>query len=327
MKAAFFPFTQIHDPEMGALLSCFEKIVVYPASGRRIPESMREAARLGKIDARLPPGEDDTRLDRAMREGLSLMEGQSAHSLSRIRARQENPGAPFVQKESARQIRGHVLAAARNPETGKPDEKNARGDKQTLFNARLFLCLAQAFDTDEAESRRKMASFKQKETRFLSSHGKGRPAAGIGPGGAPLPEDPPGFPMIPQRLLAWARLARLDENPPGIFVTAGQEILAHVMERVPGFEPAFDWPVPSSSADSGQNIRRLERAFAGLSSGKAPASVKEPFKISFYTQGGISRRDFLSRLAGHPPGGRGKKTRDPNRRVIIGAIPNPAITG
>ncbi|MCF8110156.1 MAG: hypothetical protein K9J85_01570 [Desulfobacteraceae bacterium] len=224
-SAVFFPFTFISGQMADACTARFSEVVVYQPAKGVLPEQMAGLERDGKIALRYPVTGDDRRLRDLSRRFLDWA-GMHEKAAAAVKKFAEHG---FYNQEFAPEIKTEILKGAREPEA-------APGP---VFNARLFLLLAQEYDRQAAEleaelSRTESAArdlfsrikgFEQEDTGF--SDGLGTSARSPDTGGY----------MIESRLRAWLYLMDADPEPPMALVTSSPAAVGVMQETFENMEP------------------------------------------------------------------------------------------
>jgi hypothetical protein len=231
MKPVYFPFTYITDPVAAALASCFRQTAVYQPSSLNVPESMKKWGESGMLDIRTPVNGDEDKLNTVITDYKNWANIHQGADLSFFKTRGRS--IPFFEETSS-QIRADIVRKTKAEIRPEPEQPDA------LFNARMFLCIAQEFDIQHWEIHRDLTSFETLEKDFVQSL-KGDEDELSFPRASLPPEDPGNY-MLAERLKAWSRLIPHDPEGSGIFITGSRSVFEEVMEIVPETEKiiAFD---------------------------------------------------------------------------------------
>ncbi len=243
MKPIYFPFTYIPRPVAAAIYACFGKTIIYQPSSKNIPEEIHKLAGRGVLDIRMsenPGGKDEEKLSAILKEynaWANLHQGSKGIQLDFFKARRNK--IPFFHDTSISQIKTDIKDI-----TG---ENTARKKSDPLFNARLFLSIAQNFDMQNDKIIRDIASFETARMDLIKSL-KGEDET------SPLV---PGYKdefksvnladydyMIQERIEAWALLMCCDpmqyrEEMSGLFVTSSRQAIDYLLEKTPETENVF----------------------------------------------------------------------------------------
>lgn len=229
MQAIFFPFTYISETVCAAVKTCFQQVRIYQPTRRLIPPQLLALSQKGLVDIAIPAEDDDNKIEilvKDFRNWAGLHRGGVLDYLKRQRG-----STPFFDDTATAQIKADIDHPARVPEPQDP-----------LFNARVFLQIAQAYDLESEEIVRKLVATNQAE-RNLFMNIIGEPEAPVQNALRPKTMegiDSAGY-MIPPRILAWAQLFLKDSafdpaGKPTVFVTTHREALEFLMELAPAAE-------------------------------------------------------------------------------------------
>ncbi len=175
------------------------------------------------------------------------------------------PAVPFFDETSVARIRAEI----RRSDT-------ARGPQDPLFDCRLFLGMAEAFDRQMTETARQLEKLEKAESRMLEAL-KGRDAAPArAPGGGRPPETDVLHYMLTRRIRAWAGLYLAAPLPNAVFVTLSAEAVDQLSET-PGAEGLHHQCSVCPPASRPDFMRQLAALAAGDASTEAafPASGNE----------------------------------------------------
>jgi len=243
MKPIYFPFTYISKPVAEALYACFRKTIVYQPSSKNIPEEIHKLAERGMLDIRIsgkPEKKDEEKLSAILKEysaWANLHQESSGIHLDFFKARRNK--IPFFDDTSTSQIKADIEDI-----TG---ESTARKEPDPVFNARLFLSIAQNFDMQNDKIIRDMASFETARMDLIKSLKGEDETSPVVPGygdefktGNLADYDH----MIPERIAAWALLMCCDpmqckDEVSGLFVTSSQQAIDYLLEKTPETEIVF----------------------------------------------------------------------------------------
>ncbi|RLC29862.1 MAG: hypothetical protein DRH32_06645, partial [Deltaproteobacteria bacterium] len=103
---------------------------------------------------------------------------------------------------------------------------------EMLFNARVFLLIAQQMDRQNSQSATCLETADIME-RDLFKQLKGEDEISVLNHGGLTPKDSLRDYMIPERLNAFGRLVQHDEEPPGVYVTDNRQVLEYLLEKSP----------------------------------------------------------------------------------------------
>ena len=136
MKPVYFPFTYINDTVARDLYACFGQITVYQPGAHNIPENMQRLANEGLLDLKVPVSGDEAKLEALIKEYKEWGELHQKSDTAFLKAIGER--IPFFDDTFSTQLASQIKKIR--------DENYSKEKPDILFNARLFLCLAQDYD-------------------------------------------------------------------------------------------------------------------------------------------------------------------------------------
>lgn len=310
MKPVYFPFTYINDAVARDLCACFKQITVYQPVPQNIPESMQKLADEGLLDLKVPVSGDEARLEALIREYKEWGELHQKSDTAFLKAIGEK--VPFFDETFSSQLAAQIKKNL--------DENYSVKNPDFLFNARLFLCLAQEYDMQQDEINRDLISVYEMEKKLLDglTH-EDEIFFSKNTGSSLHAADDPGKHKTKERLEAWAYLMSNDKEMPRFFITSSRDIFEFIIEKSGDAGKVIEFPsIPVSlvsSVSSGPDImdkwqEMLVRQVEGLLKdenfqinkelGNMPA-VKEPGReISLkIIRVDKSCRDFLKNILEH----------------------------
>jgi len=234
MKPIYFPLTYISEQSVEALASCFEQIALYQPCSRNIPETLQKWAEKRVLDIRVPAKQDNDRLERVIKEYKAWAELHKGSELAFFKSRKD--AVPFFDENSPSQIRSELKSELKKDMQG-PAEKEKT---DPLFNARLFLCMAQDSDIRNLEVSQHITSFETKEQDMMNAL-KGGDDFDIAEFETPktensLPREDPGIYMTAERIEAWFHLMQHDPEKSALFVTDSRAVFDYLTEKNPAAE-------------------------------------------------------------------------------------------
>jgi hypothetical protein len=238
MKATFFPFTDISQAHLAAATAVFGSLLLYRPS--RLEPAGRLQAWIDRdaLEIRIPVQGDENRLRVLLQEYQQWAELHGSGDLARFKPRQGE--IPFFDDQSPLKIRSEILRHSAGAKTG-PDPADA------LFQARLFLQMAQAFDRQQRELQQALEAIDGRQQAMLRELGDfdappPAPSARLGP----APD--PGAHMTVERLAAWAHLALQAPAPDAVLLTDSPAAWDLLADRFPATAVMAHWPVVSGLA-------------------------------------------------------------------------------
>ncbi|MCX5882277.1 MAG: hypothetical protein NTU74_10900 [Deltaproteobacteria bacterium] len=195
MTPIYFPFTWADAPTIQAITAVFPKIAIYQPSVCRAPSLLHPFEQAGKLEIRVPVTEDCQKLEMMVADFQSWARLHQGSDLAFLKTRQ--PAAPFIDHLSSR-IQSDILNYQDSPTNPAPDP---------VFNARLFLEIAAAYDAQQSDLSCDLAKIQNLEKRFMAALGDHADMEESVPlGNLPLFQDDPGTFMLAERLQAWSIL-------------------------------------------------------------------------------------------------------------------------
>ncbi len=232
MKPIYFPFTYIFDLSAETISAIFGQTVVYRPSSKNPPEMMQELAKTGVIDIRMPVKKDKNKLDAILKDykswlNLHLGDKQGMTAFFKTHADK----IPFFDDTITAQIRADIRKKVRpeQPET-KPDP---------LFNARIFLSIAQEFDAQNWEINQQLFLVEEMQQKLIENIKGEIDSLHIENAENDLPEscdppisdDDPGAYMTADRIKAWALLMQHDNQGSGLFITDSSSSFDYLIDK------------------------------------------------------------------------------------------------
>jgi len=243
MEPIYFPFTYISKPVAEALYACFGKTIVYQPSSKNIPEEIHKLAERGMLDIRIsenPEKKDEEKLSAILKDynaWANLHQGSRGIQLDFFKAGRNK--IPFFDDTSTSQIKADIEdITGENPSIKEPDP---------VFNARLFLSIAQNFDMQNDKIIRDMASFETARMDLIKSLKGEDEISPVVPGygdefktGNLADYDH----MIQERIAAWVLLMCCNprhcrDEMSGLFVTSSRQAIDYLLEKTPETENVF----------------------------------------------------------------------------------------
>jgi hypothetical protein len=241
MKATFFPFTDISQPRLAAATAVFQSLLLYRPSRLQPADRLQAWVDRGALEIRIPVQGDENRLSALLQEYRQWAELHGSGDLTRLKPHQGD--IPFFDDQSPLKIRSEILRHSDGAKTG-PDPAD------TLFQARLFLQMAQAFDRQQRELQQALEAIDGRQQAMLRELGDfDAPPPAPSPRLGPAPD--PGAHMTAERLAAWARLAFQAPAPDAVLLTDSPAAWALLVDRFPATCVVADWPAVSGLAPEG----------------------------------------------------------------------------
>lgn len=226
MKPIYFPFTYISESAGKILAACFRQTAVYQISAKKIPEDMQEMSQEGILDIRIPVDVNGGFLDKVLKDyraWFNIHQGTETAFLATMANK-----ISFFDENASSQIRADLKKIKKPPPEEKPDP---------LFNAKLFLHMAQEFDLQQKELDKDMMDIEAMENDFMKNlkwEDEDEHARGVAR--KALEKDDPGHYMTKERINAWASLMLQDSQISGLYITTSRAALEHLIEIIPEME-------------------------------------------------------------------------------------------
>lgn len=201
MTPIYFPFTWADAFTIQAITAVFPRIAIYRPSVCKVPSFLQPFEQAGKLEIRVPVMEDSKKLEAMVVDYQSWARLHQGNDLAFLKTRQ--PPAPFIDGLSSR-IQSDILHY-------RESSKDTEHDR--VFNARLFLEIAAAYDAQQAELNCDLAKIRNLEKRFMAALGDSEALEEPVPLGNVrlLPDNPSDF-MLAERLQAWSILFLQDQR-------------------------------------------------------------------------------------------------------------------
>jgi hypothetical protein len=294
------------------LAACFEQTAVYRPSNRPLPEKMAAAVKLGRLAIRIPIEKDSDKLAAYLDATYAWAAQNKGIDLGALKGRDD--GVPFFNEASISGIRQNIreIGSQSQPATADP-----------VFEARLFLEMAQELDRQDDELEKSLDNVKIKEDSMLADlMGDAADHRDIPTTFGGVRSTDPGAYLTGRRLKAWWRLAREGTGPGNLLVTDSPAVMDYLVERTPGLEKAgsdLDLPCPpageAQSAEWRDQLRTyLEAVAAGSQKDALPQGIpavqqaEETVRLTVYRQtpadpAALFTRREAAQTAGTGPGG------------------------
>jgi len=216
MLPIYFPFTYISTAALTIFQKLFKSVTVYQPSSLNIPEILLDGKKSDFIDLRMPIKSEENKLDTILKDFRNWAEIHRENRMDFLKVQGDK--VPFFDEFSTFQIKSDIK------------KSGAASAPDLLFNARLFLQIAQEFDRHHDELNQDLVSL-DKAQQDLYENLKGE---NLGPTekhstgkGADI-NNPPDY-MILERLRAWTHLFlydRIDADLENLlFITTSRAVL------------------------------------------------------------------------------------------------------
>jgi hypothetical protein len=290
MTPIYFPFTWADAATIQAITAVFPKIVIYQPRVCKAPSLLHPFEQAGNLELRVPVTEDSQKLEMLVADYQNWASLHRGSDLALLKNRQ--PAAPFIDHLSSR-IQSDILHYQDSPTEPAPDP---------VFNARLFLEIAAAYDAQQAELNCDLAKIQHLEKRFtdaLGDHAEMEESAPIG--NLPLfQEDPGGF-MLAERFQAWSILLLQDRSQPtadNLWVTSRMSVIEWIQDEI-GMEQVLEInciPIQKTIDDSTRFWQESIMAYLSqLQTAPWPSAIKtfEPPSSDYAWENAVSVKGFI----------------------------------
>jgi hypothetical protein len=231
MTPIYFPFTWVDASTIQAITAVFPKIAIYQPSVCRVSSLLHPFEQAGKLEIRVPVTEDSKKLEMMVADYQNWARLHQGSDLAFLKTRQ--PAAPFIDHLSSR-IRSDILHYQDSPTDPAPDP---------VFNARLFLEIAAAYDAQQAEFNHDLEKIQHLEKRFMAALGDTAEMEKPVPlGNSLLFQDNPGDFMLAERLQAWSILFLQDQRQrteDDLWVTSRLSVIEWIRDEI-GMEQVLE---------------------------------------------------------------------------------------
>ena len=254
MNPLYFPFTYIPKSAGKALSACFRQIAVYQVSGTKIPEDMQKLSRDGILDIRIPLEVNGEFLDKILKDYRAWVYNHQGTETAFLAAMANK--IPFFEESASSQIRADLKKIGKQiPLKEKPDP---------LFNAKLFLHMAQEFDLQQKGLNQDLMDIDAMEHDFMKNlkwEDDDDHARDIAR--RQWDREDPGHYMTTERINAWASLMFQDSQISGLFITTSRAVLEHLIETVPEMEQMICLDAIPLAVDKNETLSNWQNSLIG----------------------------------------------------------------
>jgi hypothetical protein len=270
MKPVYFPFTYINDSTARNLYDCFGRLDVYQPVASKIPESIQKLADEGILELKTPVSGDEERITALIKEYEEWGELHQKSDMAFLKAIGER--IPFFDDTFSTQLASQIKKIR--------DEKYLKEKTDILFNARLFLSLAQDYDIMQEGINRDLISVHEMEKKLLAGLTHEDELYFAKRTGGYLEIDDSGRYKIKERIEAWTYIMSNDTEPPRFFVTCNRDAFDFIIEK---------------TADIKDIIEIDSREVCGFHPSKKSA---DDISLKLYGIINKSHSDFLKKILG-----------------------------
>lgn len=282
MKPIYFPFTYIPESLGKALAACFGQIAVYQISGEKVPEDMQNLVKDGILDIRIPMEINSELLDKIYNDYRVWIDTHQGTEIAFLKTMAHE--IPYFDENASSQIRAEIKKTTRQtPIQKKPD---------SLFNAGLFLHMAQEYDLQNERLSRDLRDIDTMEADFMKDlKGEEEDIQSSAMKHKPIEIQDPGRYMTAERLSAWTSFMLKDPQDSDVFITTSRAVIEHIIDI---------WPET-------KQINRFDAVSLGGEQDDAWASWQREFMKSLEMLAAHSQPDGADDMAA-PPEASGTKT-------------------
>jgi len=302
MQAVLFPATYVPELLFDAVKTCFQKVLVYQPTRRHVPDLLQALSRKGLVELRIPVDSDEQKMETLVSGYRNWAGLHAGGALEFLKLQQGS--VPFFDDTSIAKIRTDIRRAESGDRSAPPPDP--------LFNARVFLLMAQEYDLQVEEIARRLAAAHAAERKLFAGI-TGEANSGPPESQAGRASDLSGR-MIEARLTAWRHIFLKDRPAaPAAFIAAHRSVLDFLLEQTPAAEevlhvrsiPLLDSLSAAYSEWQNRFGRILdtlpedaEEAAAALVAGLRPvAPVKRTAALKLYRIPGEAPAAFFARCA------------------------------
>jgi hypothetical protein len=229
MTPLYLPFTLPSEITAPAIFRFFKSIALYRPQEGPWPEGLKPLLAAGRIEERVPVRADNEALTQALAacRQWAFERGLGSGGAGAFLKAQPKK-TPLYDEDAVGRLRRQILNG------GQPE-----GDAEAqnpIFEARLFLAMAEAYDSDNENAALQLKMLQAVEDEALRElHGTAVADAKIGPSTAAIAaaEDRGAF-MTATRLRAWSILASQGDDLPPLLVTDSPAVAAEILEHYKG---------------------------------------------------------------------------------------------
>ncbi len=233
MKPVYFPYTYIKEAVAEDLCACLKQVTLYQPSGQNIPEKTQILAQKGLVDLKVPVSGDELKLESLIKEYNKWGEIHQKSGISFLAAKGER--VPFFDDTMSSQIASQIKKIE--------DQKKSEEEPDALFNARLFLCIAQVYDLQQDILSKELLSVSEMEKKLVEGlRGEDEDFYTKYAGNLINVTDEAEHHMVKERLDAWVHLMAHDKELPGFFVTNNKDAFDYIIEKAGDSQKVIELP-------------------------------------------------------------------------------------
>ena len=290
MKPIYFPFTCISDLSVQVISAIFGQIIIYRPSSQDLSESMQKMAQKGILDIQIPLKNDENKFNAILKDyksWLSLHIGDKKGMMSFFKTQAGK--IPFFDDTFTAQIKTDIKKKIqqKQPET-KPDP---------VLTARIFLQIAQQFDTHNLEINQKLIAVDEIQQNLIENIKGNIDDLAIKNAKRNLSLFPdPGTYMTAKRIKAWSLLMQHNKHNSGLFVTDSRSAFEYLIDKASMSEIIADFDsicLPENNAENTDKwrndfIEQLETAAKNPFTSSKPNLADPCFKENSNTKADVT---------------------------------------
>ena len=271
MKPIYFPYTYSSKPVLNSLNLFFRQVTVYQPSAPAIPDDLKILEDEGLLDIQLPVRGAEKKIAAVLRDYNIWAGMHQGREMAFFKTQGKYP--PFFTDTSIAQIKKDIREKAG---TIIPDTP-ALNDGALLFNARVFLLIAQQMDCQKSQSTTLLETADSMESNLFKQLKGEEEACALDsiPRGLTLKDSLRDY-MIPERLQAFSHLVRYAEKTSGVYVTDNRPVMEYLLEKSPHMKLLSSTdallPAEDTNKDPAQRQEKIERYLEMLVTDSATVS-------------------------------------------------------
>jgi hypothetical protein len=276
MIPLYFPFTWISSAELEAVKIFFKRLVLYHPSKISFDMEKFEQKPDDCLDVRFPVTGDESELALALSKYHNWADLHQGSSLLTLKS--DIQEIPFFNDASVSQITRDIRQ--RKAEV-KDRVAESHQQDELVFNARLFLHMAQTYDQINYQLHKDFRKIENMQQGLMDAlSGKSQDAHDDDIDGQRFSDIDRDLFMGPQRLEAWAQLFQHESNYSGLFITCSPSLFDAVMEKCQTAEKILDIHFPSHFEASEDDVNQLQmqlmRYFDRVAISSWPIETEDP---------------------------------------------------
>lgn len=205
------------------MTTVFPQIAIYQPLAQKTPLWLHPFEQAETVDIRVPITEESDKLKMMAADYQNWARLHQGNDLAFLKSRMTD--APFIDQLSSR-IQSEILHY---------EESSPAPSRNRVFNARLFLEIAAAYDAQQTAFNTDLSGIQNMENRLMAAIGRPSEMDDTVPiGNFSLVQDHPGDFMTAERLQAWSTLFLADgrhRSPEDIWITSRSSVIDWIGEE------------------------------------------------------------------------------------------------